>query len=51
MIEMSYQFRSKIGRATDERILVMKEILAGMRIIKMYCWEKPFLLLITKLRR
>ena len=48
---MRYYSREKIGGATDERILVMKEILTGMRIIKMYCWEKPFMLLITKLRR
>ncbi|ELT99037.1 hypothetical protein CAPTEDRAFT_212470 [Capitella teleta] len=34
--------RRKTAIHTDERVSVMSEILNGVRIIKMYCWEKPF---------
>ena len=26
----------------DSRVDIMGEIIGGMRVIKMYCWEKPF---------
>ena len=35
----------------DERIGIMGEIIAGMRVIKMYCWEKPFGKVIEEIRR
>ena len=44
-------FRSKIAALTDERIKVMNEIISGMRVIKMYTWEKPFAKLVANLRR
>lgn len=43
--------RRKTAIHTDERVKVMNEIIAGMRVIKMYCWEKPFGDLVKKLRR
>eukprot|EP00105_Crassostrea_gigas_P042556 XP_019926704.1 PREDICTED: multidrug resistance-associated protein 4-like isoform X4 [Crassostrea gigas] len=36
------KLRMKIGAAGDKRIHLMNQIIAGMRVIKMYCWEKPF---------
>ncbi|XP_034300532.2 ATP-binding cassette sub-family C member 4-like [Magallana gigas] len=36
------KLRIKIGAAGDKRIHLMNQIIAGMRVIKMYCWEKPF---------
>ena len=36
---------------TDERIRTMNEILSGMRVIKMYTWEKPFAKLIKYCRK
>ncbi|XP_039258783.2 ATP-binding cassette sub-family C member 4-like isoform X1 [Styela clava] len=36
---------------TDERIRLMNEVITGMRIIKMYAWEKPFAKLVSNTRR
>ena len=43
--------RHKTAVHTDERVKVMNEIISGMRVIKMYCWEKPFGELVAKIRR
>ncbi|XP_069104134.1 ATP-binding cassette sub-family C member 4-like isoform X2 [Argopecten irradians] len=45
------KLRHKTAIHTDERVKVMNEIITGMRVIKMYCWEKPFGELVTKLRK
>ncbi|CAH1780700.1 unnamed protein product [Owenia fusiformis] len=44
------KLRRKTAVETDERVKVMNEIITGMRVIKMYCWEKPFGALIAKIR-
>ncbi|KAM9766343.1 ATP-binding cassette sub-family C member 4-like [Menidia menidia] len=44
-------FRSKTAVLTDQRILMMNEVLSGIRIIKMYAWEKLFSALVTEVRR
>ncbi|XP_021376611.1 multidrug resistance-associated protein 4-like isoform X5 [Mizuhopecten yessoensis] len=44
------KLRHKTAIHTDERVKVMNEIITGMRVIKMYCWEKPFGELVSKLR-
>ncbi|XP_069858835.1 ATP-binding cassette sub-family C member 4 [Dipodomys merriami] len=43
--------RSKTAAFTDTRIRTMNEVITGIRIIKMYAWEKSFADLITHLRR
>ncbi|KAF6083623.1 ATP binding cassette subfamily C member 4 [Phyllostomus discolor] len=43
--------RSKTAAFTDARIRTMNEVITGIRIIKMYAWEKSFADLITNLRR
>ncbi|XP_051881887.1 multidrug resistance-associated protein 4 isoform X2 [Pristis pectinata] len=43
--------RSKTAVLTDSRIRTMNEVISGMRIIKMYAWEKPFTSLITQIRK
>ncbi|XP_059156862.1 ATP-binding cassette sub-family C member 4-like isoform X7 [Physella acuta] len=45
------KLRHKTAIHTDERVKVMNEIISGMRVIKMYCWEKPFGELVEKIRR
>ncbi|XP_067669590.1 ATP-binding cassette sub-family C member 4-like isoform X2 [Haliotis asinina] len=42
--------RQKTAKHTDERVRVMNEIISGMRVIKMYCWEKPFGDMVEKIR-
>ncbi|XP_036946537.1 multidrug resistance-associated protein 4-like isoform X2 [Acanthopagrus latus] len=44
-------FRSKTALLTDNRIRIMNEVVSGIRIIKMYAWEKPFSALVTEVRR
>uniref|UniRef100_A0A3B4U443 Multidrug resistance-associated protein 4 n=1 Tax=Seriola dumerili TaxID=41447 RepID=A0A3B4U443_SERDU len=44
-------FRSKTAVFTDNRICIMNEVVSGVRIIKMYAWEKPFSALVTEVRR
>ncbi|XP_046581519.1 ATP-binding cassette sub-family C member 4-like isoform X2 [Haliotis rubra] len=43
--------RMKTAAWGDERINAMTEIVSGMRVIKMYCWEKPFGQIINTLRQ
>ncbi|XP_032413049.1 ATP-binding cassette sub-family C member 4 [Xiphophorus hellerii] len=45
------KFRSKTAVLTDSRIRTMNEVVSGMRIIKMYAWEKPFSALVSEVRR
>ncbi|XP_037617466.1 multidrug resistance-associated protein 4-like isoform X2 [Sebastes umbrosus] len=45
------KFRSKTAVLTDSRIRTMNEVVSGIRIIKMYAWEKPFSALVTEVRR
>ncbi|KAM3857219.1 ATP-binding cassette sub-family C member 4-like [Diretmus argenteus] len=44
-------FRSKTAAFTDNRIRIMNEVMSGIRIIKMYAWEKPFAALVSEVRR
>uniref|UniRef100_A0A4W4ELH5 Cystic fibrosis transmembrane conductance regulator n=1 Tax=Electrophorus electricus TaxID=8005 RepID=A0A4W4ELH5_ELEEL len=45
------KFRSKTATFTDNRIRTMNEVVSGIRIIKMYAWEKPFTALVNDVRR
>uniref|UniRef100_A0A3Q0SPS2 ATP-binding cassette, sub-family C (CFTR/MRP), member 4 n=1 Tax=Amphilophus citrinellus TaxID=61819 RepID=A0A3Q0SPS2_AMPCI len=45
------KFRSKTAVLTDSRIRTMNEVVSGIRIIKMYAWEKPFTALVSEVRR
>ncbi|OXU16308.1 hypothetical protein TSAR_005794, partial [Trichomalopsis sarcophagae] len=43
--------RMKGAAVTDKRILVISELISGIRAIKMYVWEQPFERLVTLTRR
>ncbi|XP_055536676.1 ATP-binding cassette subfamily C member 4-like isoform X2 [Wyeomyia smithii] len=45
------KFRLRTALASDERVKFMNEIIQGIQVIKMYVWEKPFELVVQKLRR
>lgn len=40
----------KFAYKTDERLRLTNEIISGVKVIKMYAWEKPFSYLIDKAR-
>ena len=42
--------RTRASLKTDERIELLAEILNGIKIIKMYCWEEPFKRIVQRLR-
>uniref|UniRef100_A0A3Q4AMX3 Cystic fibrosis transmembrane conductance regulator n=1 Tax=Mola mola TaxID=94237 RepID=A0A3Q4AMX3_MOLML len=44
------KFRNKTAALTDSRIRTMNEVVTGIRIIKMYAWEKPFATLVSDVR-
>ncbi|RZC40224.1 multidrug resistance-associated protein, partial [Asbolus verrucosus] len=43
--------RLEIALKTDTRVRLMNEVISGIQVIKMYCWEKPFGHLISLVRR
>uniref|UniRef100_A0A8D0CMH0 Multidrug resistance-associated protein 4 n=1 Tax=Sander lucioperca TaxID=283035 RepID=A0A8D0CMH0_SANLU len=43
--------RAETAVLTDERIRTMNEVISGIRVIKMYGWEKPFAALVDEVRR
>nr|XP_019960169.1 PREDICTED: multidrug resistance-associated protein 4-like [Paralichthys olivaceus] len=45
------KYRTRTAILTDSRIRTMNEVVSGMRIIKMYAWEKPFAALVSEVRR
>lgn len=51
MFSPSLSHRSKTAALTDNRIRTMNEVVSGIRIIKMYAWEKPFAALVNDVRR
>ena len=46
---MTYRFR--IATFTDKRVNLMDEIINGMKVIKLYCWEYHFTKIIADIRR
>ena len=43
--------RRKASAKTDSRINIINEILNGIKIIKMYCWEDSFKKIVSKIRK
>ncbi|CAH0406117.1 unnamed protein product [Chilo suppressalis] len=44
-------YRMRTALRSDERVRLMKEIVMGIEVIKMYTWEQPFRKIIDKVRR
>ncbi|XP_044268136.1 probable multidrug resistance-associated protein lethal(2)03659 isoform X2 [Tribolium madens] len=44
-------YRRRTAQKTDNRIRLMNEIISGIKIIKMFSWEKPFSKLVEMARR
>ena len=46
-----YRMRRRVLKYSDLRVKMMNEILAGIRILKFYAWEKPFGQEVARLRK
>ena len=44
-------FRYKLSVSGDKRIRLMDQIIRGIRVIKFYVWEEPFVRYVSKIRR
>lgn len=44
-------YRSKTAKRTDERVGLMNQIVIGIKVIKMYTWEKAFARLVETTRK
>ena len=47
----SGRIRAKAATQTDRRLEIIKEIVSGIRLVKMYAWEGNFRKLVAQLRR
>ena len=43
--------RSKISKVADQRVDIMNSIISGIRTVKMYAWEWPFMERVHRIRR
>ncbi|XP_063224666.1 ATP-binding cassette sub-family C member 4-like isoform X2 [Bacillus rossius redtenbacheri] len=44
-------FRRNMALRTDERVRLMDDVICGIRVIKMYAWEKPFAMIVHAARK
>ena len=51
MARKAAKLREKAAAFTDERLVVMNEIISGIRAVKMYAWEWNFRDVVCDLRR
>ncbi|KAK5647088.1 hypothetical protein RI129_005552 [Pyrocoelia pectoralis] len=49
--KLTSKFRRQTAYKTDNRVRLMDEIVAGIQVIKMYAWEKPFEKIIQQARK
>lgn len=48
---MAAKYRLQTTQCSDKRVKVMKEILHGIQLIKMYTWELAYCRVIDKIRK
>ena len=46
-----FKVRAKVMVWTDKRANILQELLGGMRIIKFFAWEIPFIQKVTEYRK
>lgn len=51
MSSLHFFVRGRMAVLADSRLRIMNEVVSGIRIIKMYAWEKPLSALVTEVRR
>lgn len=45
------KLRMRAARVTDKRLVVMNEIISGIRAVKMYAWEWPYRDTVREIRK
>ena len=45
------KLRTRAAQVTDKRLAVMNEIISGIRAVKMYAWEWPYIDKVRQIRR
>ncbi|XP_011877743.1 PREDICTED: multidrug resistance-associated protein 4-like [Vollenhovia emeryi] len=48
---INYKIKVKIMLLTDRRVQLISELVAGIQIMKMYVWEKPFSKIVSSIRK
>nr|CAD7575625.1 unnamed protein product [Timema californicum] len=51
LARLTAKYRLQTAYKTDERVRLMDEIITGVRVIKMYAWERPFASMIRWARK
>ena len=51
MAKVCATLRSRISKVADQRVNIMNSIIPGIRTVKMYAWEWPFIKRVKRLRR
>lgn len=44
------KIRLKIGKITDSRVEMITNLIEGIKLVKLYAWEKPYLAMIKNER-
>lgn len=50
MAKVCASLRYRISKVADQRVDIMKSIISGIRTVKMYAWEWPFIERVKRLR-
>ncbi|KYQ56410.1 Multidrug resistance-associated protein 4, partial [Trachymyrmex zeteki] len=48
---LNHKLRAMIAPLTDRRVQLMSELIAGIQVVKMYAWEKPFSQIVSVIRK
>ncbi|XP_018392357.1 PREDICTED: multidrug resistance-associated protein 4-like [Cyphomyrmex costatus] len=48
---LNHRLRAMIAPLTDRRVQLMSELIAGIQVVKMYVWEKPFSQIVSVIRK